>query len=220
MHKPKLAIKYHHMSTHFRGGSDLLVKTPPPNCIAMYKHTLTSGLRFPLHPLIVEIFHDYKIDLPQLTPNSWPSIFSFIATCTLKHLSCTLTAFKMLYFLQHNSNKNKSKGRWCLYNRNGFLTAIDRPTSIHNDTQLEIWVHFCGEGPILKAVAGDELEWRVNDEQQVFRRDGRWEEGVEIFHLYTCWEPPQPHEAVENSATVAFPWKILHQWSFLVYHQA
>lgn len=94
----------------FVGEFDLSVKTTPPNCLAVYKHTLMARLRFPLPPLIVKILNDYNNGLPQLTPNSWPSIFSFIATC----------------------NKNKSEGWCCLYNRNGFLTAINRPTSIHN----------------------------------------------------------------------------------------
>lgn len=111
------------------------MKSPPEGCIAVYMHKLTVGLRFPLHPLIPEI----------LTPNSWPQILSFIATCTLKGMPTTLNTFKMCHAIQRNNSRSKSRGWWCLYNKSGVLTALDRPSAHHDWKNKFIFVHIEGE---------------------------------------------------------------------------
>ena len=44
-----------------------------------YEATFLSGLRFPIHPFIMEFFHRLNIAPGQLTPNSWWTIISYMA---------------------------------------------------------------------------------------------------------------------------------------------
>ena len=64
------------------------VNKPPLKCIAIYQAAFSYGLRFLLHPVIVEILSKYELVPTQIVPMSWHNVCSFIATCELHRLSC------------------------------------------------------------------------------------------------------------------------------------
>lgn len=90
---------------------------------AVYASTLKLGLRFPPHPFVIELLDDYNIGLNQMTPNSWASIFGFIAKCELKGIVPSFQAFVKLVtlakcpgaaegWLTFSNNRAVSDGGW------------------------------------------------------------------------------------------------------------
>ncbi|KAJ8435881.1 LOW QUALITY PROTEIN: hypothetical protein Cgig2_008421 [Carnegiea gigantea] len=69
--------------------ADVTVNEPPQKCIAIYQVAFNYGVRFPLHPVIVEILNKFELAHVQIVPTSWHNICSFIATCDLRGLACT-----------------------------------------------------------------------------------------------------------------------------------
>jgi len=41
--------------------ADAIVNEPPPKCVAIYRVAFNYGMRFPLHPIIVEILNKYEL---------------------------------------------------------------------------------------------------------------------------------------------------------------
>jgi len=106
------------------------VDTPPPGCVAVYLEASELGLRFPLSKIVVDILCTYDVAIAQLVPNAWPSILSFAATCKLKRLECSALAFTCTHIIQRNS-KTCGEGWYRIIGRPGFLSTLDKPTSIH-----------------------------------------------------------------------------------------
>jgi len=107
------------------------VDNPPPGCVAVYLEALELGLRFSLPKIVMDILHTYEIAIAQLVPNAWASILSFAATCKLKQLECTALAFTYTHIIQRNSKTCGGKGWYRIIGPPGFLSALDKPTSIH-----------------------------------------------------------------------------------------
>jgi len=97
----------------------------------MYLEALELGLHFPLPKIAMEILRTYDISIAQLVPNAWASILSFAATCKLKRLECTALAFTYTHIIQRNSKNCAGKGWYRIIGCPGFLSAVDKPTSIH-----------------------------------------------------------------------------------------
>ena len=55
---------------------DATMDEPPAKCIAVYRVALNYGLRFPFHPMIVEILNKYELAPAQVVPTSWHNICS------------------------------------------------------------------------------------------------------------------------------------------------
>jgi len=106
------------------------VDKPPPSC-AVYLEALELGLRFSLPKIAMEILRTYNISIAHLVPNAWASILSFAATCKLKRLECTALAFTYTHIIQRNSRNCGGKGWYRIIGRPRFLSALDKPTSIH-----------------------------------------------------------------------------------------
>jgi len=107
------------------------VDKPPPGCVAVYLEALELDLHFPLPKVTIEILRTYNISIAQIVPNAWASILSFVATCKLKRLECTALAFTYTYIIQRNSKNCGGKGWYRIIGRPGFLSALDKPSSIH-----------------------------------------------------------------------------------------
>jgi len=75
------------------------VRVLPEGCIPVYEAVLDLGLRFPLHPFVLEILDGYDLGLWQLTPNSWANIFGYMATCELKGYHMSFHSFAHMHFL-------------------------------------------------------------------------------------------------------------------------
>ena len=107
------------------------VDKPPPGCVAVYLEALELGLHFPLPRIIVDILCTYDIAIAQLVPNAWAFILSFPATCKLKRLECSALAFTYTHIIQWNNKTCGGKGWYRIIERLEFLSALDKPTSIH-----------------------------------------------------------------------------------------
>jgi len=64
-------------------------------------------------------------------PNALASILSFAVSSKLKQLECTALAFTYTHIIQWNSKNCGEKGWYRIIERSGFLSAFDKPTSIH-----------------------------------------------------------------------------------------
>lgn len=76
------------------------VKDVPEGCIAVYKDSMKTGLRFPLHPFAVEVLNAYNIIVSELYPNGWGCIIAFIMICTAIGVEPSLTAFRYIFRLR------------------------------------------------------------------------------------------------------------------------
>lgn len=45
------------------------MKYVPEGCVAVYKDSMETGLRFPLHPFVVEVLNAYNITVSEVYPN-------------------------------------------------------------------------------------------------------------------------------------------------------
>jgi len=97
----------------------------------VYLEALEHGLQFPLPKVVMEILRTYDISIAQLVPNAWASILSFVATCKLKRLECTAVTFSYIHIIQRYSKKFRGKGWYRIIGRPEFLSALDKPSSIH-----------------------------------------------------------------------------------------
>ncbi|KAJ8434359.1 hypothetical protein Cgig2_031605 [Carnegiea gigantea] len=80
--------------------TDATINKSPPKCIVIYHAAFSYGVRFLLHPVIVEILDKYKLALVQIVPMSWHNICSFVATCELRGLTCTGHTFELVHIVQ------------------------------------------------------------------------------------------------------------------------
>jgi len=70
--RPTLEEKYL-LSTGYKfiiPDADATVNKPPSKCIAIYRAAFSYGVRFPLHPVIMEILNKYELAPAQIVPTS------------------------------------------------------------------------------------------------------------------------------------------------------
>jgi len=79
---------------------DITVNKLSLKCIAIYRAAFSYSVRFPLHPVIMEILNKYELALAQIVPISWHNICFFIAMCELCRLTYTGLAFEQVYAVQ------------------------------------------------------------------------------------------------------------------------
>jgi len=99
--------------------------------VAVYLEALELGLRFPLPRIALKILLAFDISIAQLVPNAWASILSFAATYKLKRLECTALTFTYTHIIQQNSKNYGAKGWYQIIGRPRFLSALNKPSSIH-----------------------------------------------------------------------------------------
>ncbi|KAK4423180.1 hypothetical protein Salat_1900800 [Sesamum alatum] len=66
---------------------------PQPECLTVYAVQCVSGLRFPLHPFLVELLSALGIQPNQLNPNSYRLVVGFLLCCQLYHIEPSLENF-------------------------------------------------------------------------------------------------------------------------------
>ncbi|XP_056691734.1 uncharacterized protein [Spinacia oleracea] len=129
----------------YRPGVLHTILTPSPGCTAVYKSGLQLGLRFPLHPFIVELLSAYNLSICQLMPNSWASINSVLAICDLLRVRCTLTLWRSVMKLVEVSSYEYGPGWWSFQCRGGFK-VVDTVPSNHRGFRHEfVFVYYGGE---------------------------------------------------------------------------
>lgn len=86
-------------SLRMPGGMDCSSVGLIPGEFDVYASTLKLGLRFPPHPFVVEMLDGYNIGVNQMMPNSWASVFGYIARCKLEDITPSFPAFLKLVTL-------------------------------------------------------------------------------------------------------------------------
>ncbi|KAK4438488.1 hypothetical protein Salat_0183100, partial [Sesamum alatum] len=66
---------------------------PPPGCLTVYAAQCVCGLRFPLHPFLVDLLVVLGIPPSQLNPNSYRLVVGFLLCCQLYHIDPSVENF-------------------------------------------------------------------------------------------------------------------------------
>ncbi|GKV27796.1 hypothetical protein SLEP1_g36922 [Rubroshorea leprosula] len=72
----------------------------PATALCVYLDQIMCGLRFPLHPFIIQVCDEFCVGLPQLTPHSITVLIAFIVKCQLLNVPLSIEAFTFLFQLK------------------------------------------------------------------------------------------------------------------------
>ncbi|KAL2484483.1 Uncharacterized protein Adt_29239 [Abeliophyllum distichum] len=72
-----------------------------PREMLIYRDSMTTGLRFPLHPLFVFFFNEFHVIPGQLTPNSWRISTYFSYLCLTNNIEPCLRLFRSVFDMYH-----------------------------------------------------------------------------------------------------------------------
>ncbi|KNA25321.1 hypothetical protein SOVF_007610 [Spinacia oleracea] len=101
-------------------GAEATVTTPAPGCTAVYVASLEMGLRFPLHPFILELLNCYGLAICNVSPNSWDSVLCFLTIRDMMEVSPTLRLWRNLFRLGPVAAKPNGYGWWSFSVRKGY----------------------------------------------------------------------------------------------------
>ncbi|KAL2505981.1 Uncharacterized protein Adt_21602 [Abeliophyllum distichum] len=65
--------------------------------VVVYRDSMATGLRFPLHPLFVSFFNEFHVTFGQLTPNSWRISTYFLYLCLTNNIEPCLRLFRNVF---------------------------------------------------------------------------------------------------------------------------
>ncbi|KAL2517658.1 Uncharacterized protein Adt_13905 [Abeliophyllum distichum] len=71
--------------------------TGRPGEVAIYQDSLKAGLRFPLHPFLVEFFCTFNLSPGQLVPNALRMINYYLLVCIRKGIDPSVDVFRLLF---------------------------------------------------------------------------------------------------------------------------
>ncbi|KAL2454344.1 Uncharacterized protein Adt_48154 [Abeliophyllum distichum] len=71
--------------------------TGRPGEVAIYQDSLKAGLRFPLHPFLIEFFCTFNLSPGQLVPNALRMLNYYLLVCLLKGLEPSIDIFRLLF---------------------------------------------------------------------------------------------------------------------------
>ena len=119
-----------------------------PRSVPVYEAVIDLGLRFPLHPFILEVLEGYGLGIWQITPNSWTNIFGYIATCELMGYPLS---FPLFAFMHKLSRVCATTNSWyILSTRRSFMMTFSKPSKWKN------W-----HGKFLYVTFDDEALWKI-----------------------------------------------------------
>ncbi|KAK1357003.1 hypothetical protein POM88_050259 [Heracleum sosnowskyi] len=126
-----------------------------PERLFVYRDAIAAGLRFPLHPFVVRLLAELRINPCQLYPNSWKFIFIFMARCLKEGIPLSVPIFRSIFVLKNSPVTRK--GWVCIQHRPG-VNHICNNASLP-DSNHEWRHHFVV------------LYWKGGDWGQYFRSD-------------------------------------------------
>ena len=111
---------------------DATLNKSPSKCITIYRVAFSYGVRFPLHPVIIEILNKYELAPAQIVPMPQCNMFSFIATCELRGLTYTGRKFGLVHTVQRAPSETGDLMWCCFNNKKSFMTAIEKKSKVKN----------------------------------------------------------------------------------------
>ncbi|KAL2469869.1 Uncharacterized protein Adt_38005 [Abeliophyllum distichum] len=83
---------------HYRApGSTEYLPTGRPGEVAIYQDSLKAGLRFPLHPFLVEFLCTFNLSPGQLVPNALRMLNYYLLVCLRKGIEPSVDVFRLLF---------------------------------------------------------------------------------------------------------------------------
>ncbi|KAL2460347.1 Uncharacterized protein Adt_43767 [Abeliophyllum distichum] len=68
-----------------------------PYEVAIYKDSMDGGLRFPIHPFFITIFHEFHLTPSQVAPNAWRLALYFLYMCLLHGIDPSIDLFRCIF---------------------------------------------------------------------------------------------------------------------------
>ncbi|KAL2471420.1 Uncharacterized protein Adt_39556 [Abeliophyllum distichum] len=68
-----------------------------PYEVAIYKDSMDGGLRFPIHPFFITIFHEFHLTPSQVAPNAWRLALHFLYMCLLHDIDPSIDHFRCIF---------------------------------------------------------------------------------------------------------------------------
>ncbi|KAL2532531.1 Bromodomain adjacent to zinc finger domain 1A [Abeliophyllum distichum] len=68
-----------------------------PYEVAIYKDSMDGGLRFPIHPFFITIFHEFHLTPSQIAPNAWRLALYFLYMCLLHGIDPSIDLFRCIF---------------------------------------------------------------------------------------------------------------------------
>ncbi|KAL2480315.1 Bromodomain adjacent to zinc finger domain 1A [Abeliophyllum distichum] len=65
--------------------------------VAIYKDSMDGGLKFPIHPFFVAIFHEFHLTPSQVAPNAWKLALYFLYMCLLHDIDPSIDLFRCIF---------------------------------------------------------------------------------------------------------------------------
>ena len=129
-----------------------------PERLYVYREALEGGLRFPIHPFVVRLLAEAKVNTCQLYPNAWRYIYLFMVRCSLLKIPLSIPLFRSLFVFKNSPATRKG---WVAIQHRTKSPPICDPCSLPE--KLHDWqYHFCI------------LEWKDGDWGEYFRSSFNW----------------------------------------------
>ncbi|CAH9063813.1 unnamed protein product [Cuscuta europaea] len=93
-------------ATVIESGPNDVLSHAPEGCFVVHMLSVTLGLRFPLHPFLVEYLNFVKLARCQLTPNNHSYIMGFLHLCRSSWVTPTLDLFFQSFNLCRGGHTN------------------------------------------------------------------------------------------------------------------
>ncbi|CAH9091384.1 unnamed protein product [Cuscuta europaea] len=134
------------------------VLLPPPGYFGVYPMSFAKGLRFPLHPFIIEYLDMVGLPPALLTPNSYSLMVGFLLRCEELGYRPTTALFMNLYKIGRGSHKNCAAYA-TLQQLPKKRSFTDLPTSIHGWKSKFVFVSIGESGTEFPSLGHT---WRFN----------------------------------------------------------
>ncbi|KAL2542591.1 Uncharacterized protein Adt_03569 [Abeliophyllum distichum] len=65
--------------------------------VAIYKDSMDGGLRFPIYPFFVAMFHEFHLTPSQVAPNAWRLALYCLYTCLTHDIDPSIDLFRCIF---------------------------------------------------------------------------------------------------------------------------
>ncbi|KAL2466251.1 Bromodomain adjacent to zinc finger domain 1A [Abeliophyllum distichum] len=95
----RLLTKFKIFDDHIYRAPHLTERLPGSNPyeITIYKDSMDGGLRFPIHPFFITIFHEFHLTPSQVAPNAWRFALYFLYMCLLHDIDPSIDLFRCIF---------------------------------------------------------------------------------------------------------------------------
>ncbi|CAH9093942.1 unnamed protein product [Cuscuta europaea] len=149
--------------------NDVLLRAPE-GCFAVHLLSVELGLRFPLHPFVLEYLRFVKLAPCQLTPNSHSYLAGFLSLCLSRRVPPTLEQFFLSFNLCRGGHSNA--GGYGNLQQLPMFKIFDEVPSSHKGWKDKFCYIRLAENPF-SAPLGDRFRRHLKAEGYALEKNGR-----------------------------------------------